>query len=61
MFYMIFRYWKMDEDCEVGNMEDMVFDITITGPYPDLDLCDIPGLNNSKIDRRDQCRAIMER
>ena len=51
----------MEDDVEVRNMVDVVFDITITGPYPDLDLCDIPGLNTGKKEIIDHCKTIIER
>ena len=61
MFEIIFRYWKMENEAEIANMEDVVFDITITGPYPDLNLSDIPGLNTFSEELARKDRAIIER
>lgn len=51
----------METEVDFSNMEDIVFDITIAGPYPDLDLCDIPGLNSTIQELFRIRRAIMER
>ena len=40
---------------------DSVFDVIITGPYPDLDLCDVPGVNKSNPSRFAEVKKIIER
>ena len=41
--------------------EDLIFDVIITGPYPDLDLCDGPGLNWANPTRAAAISNIIER
>ena len=41
--------------------EDTIFDVIIAGPYPDLDMSDIPGINHGNEERSAAVKNIIER